>query len=164
MLVDDELLRQINCTASIVIATSPNFSHARQEQRIATIKSAPFAVAQPQLEEVVKILRGGCIIRSVMLDKFYEIFRKSPELPNLLLDESVAQMIKGAETSMRRGIARAVEAGYPVSGLNAALGYFDSYRRGHLPINLIQAQRDYFGSHTYQRVDEAGSFHTDWDA
>ena len=116
------------------------------------------------LAEVVKIWRGGCIIRSVMLDKFYEIFRQSPELPNLLLDESVAQMIKGAGESMRRGIARAVEAGYPVSGLNAALGYFDSYRRGHLPINLIQAQRDYFGSHTYQRIDEAGSFHTDWDA
>lgn len=116
------------------------------------------------LAEVVRIWRGGCIIRSVLLDGFYDVFRKSPEQPNLLLDASVAALLKSREKSMRKGIARAVEAGYPVSGLTAALGYFDSYRRKHLPINLIQAQRDYFGSHTYQRIDEPGSFHTDWEA
>lgn len=116
------------------------------------------------LAEVVRIWRGGCIIRSVLLDGFYDVYCKSPELPNLLIDESVAALIKKRENSMRQGIARAVQAGYPVSGLNAALGYFDSYRRKDLPINLIQAQRDYFGSHTYQRIDEPGSFHTDWDA
>lgn len=114
------------------------------------------------LAEVVRIWRGGCIIRSKLLDQFWDIYQKSPELPNLLLDESVASLLKEKETNMRQVIATAAKAGYPVSGLSAALNYFDSYRRKHLPVNLIQAQRDYFGSHTYQRIDETGSFHTEW--
>lgn len=116
------------------------------------------------LAEVVRIWRGGCIIRSALLDGFWDVFRKSPELPNLLLDESVASLLLAKAPAIRTVIARASEAGYPVAGLGAALYYFDSYRRRHLPVNLIQAQRDYFGSHTYQRIDETGSFHTEWEA
>lgn len=115
------------------------------------------------LSEVVRIWRGGCIIRSALLQDFWDIYRKYPELANLLLDESIAARLKALEGNMRRVVSGAIENGYPVPGLSTALSYFDSYRRKHLPINLIQAQRDYFGSHTYQRIDESGTFHTQWD-
>lgn len=114
------------------------------------------------LSEVVRIWRGGCIIRSTLLDQFWGIYQQFPELPNLLVDESVAALLAHKLEHVRSAIAQAVRSGYPVPGLSAALNYFDSFRRKHLPVNLIQAQRDYFGSHTYQRIDETGSFHTEW--
>lgn len=115
------------------------------------------------LSEVARIWRGGCIIRSTLLDNFWEVYRKTPQLPNLLLDDSVAGLLKGRIQNLRAVIAAAVTRGFPVPGLSAALNYFDSYRRQQLPENLIQAQRDYFGSHTYERIDAPGSFHTEWN-
>lgn len=114
------------------------------------------------LEEVVRIWRGGCIIRSVLLDKSFEIYSKNKSLPNILLSDFVAKELQSNVQAARDVISVATNAGYPVPGLSATLNYFDSYRRKHLPINLLQAQRDYFGSHTYQRVDEKGVFHTEW--
>lgn len=114
------------------------------------------------IADVVRIWRGGCIIRSVLLDKFYDVYEKNKQLSNLLLDESIAKMLEGKIKNTRTIIATAVNAGYPVPSLSASLNYFDAFRRKHLPINLIQAQRDYFGSHTYERIDEKGSFHTEW--
>ncbi|MGH2642431.1 MAG: NADP-dependent phosphogluconate dehydrogenase [Chitinophagaceae bacterium] len=114
------------------------------------------------LQEVVRIWRGGCIIRSVLLDKFFAIFSKDKDLPNILLSEFVSKELQSNEKQIRSVIATSVGAGYPVPGLSASLNYFDSFRRKHLPVNLLQAQRDYFGSHTYQRVDEPGIFHTEW--
>lgn len=114
------------------------------------------------LSEVVRIWRGGCIIRSVLLDKFFDIYNKDKTLPNILLSDFVAKELQNNVKQIRSVIATSVNAGYPVPGLSASLNYFDSYRRKHLPINLLQAQRDYFGSHTYQRIDEPGIFHTAW--
>lgn len=114
------------------------------------------------LADVVKIWRGGCIIRSKLLDNFWDIFQKDNQLPNLLLDKSIAALLQQMIEDTRSVVVRAIDAGYPVPGLSSSLNYFDSIRREHLPVNLIQAQRDYFGSHTYERIDEGGNFHTRW--
>jgi 6-phosphogluconate dehydrogenase len=108
--------------------------------------------------------RGGCIIRSVFLGRIKEAFDKNPELDNLLLDDYFTEVIQRCQTSWRRVVARAVEAGIPVPALATALTFYDGYRSGRLPANLLQAQRDYFGAHTYERLDhERGKFfHTNW--
>jgi 6-phosphogluconate dehydrogenase len=116
------------------------------------------------LAEVVRIWRGGCIIRSMLLDRFAGIFQDAPDLPNLLLSQDIAPTMKEKVGALRTVLQESIQAGYPTPGLSAALNYFDSYRRAHLPVNLIQAQRDYFGAHTYQRIDEPGTFHTQWEA
>ena len=90
------------------------------------------------------------------------VLDKNPRLENLLLDDFFAAAIRKAEPSWRHAVAQAVELGLPVPGFAAALTYFDGYRRDRLPANLLQAQRDYFGAHTYQRIDKEGTFHTDW--
>ncbi len=112
--------------------------------------------------EIARIWRGGCIIRSAMLWDFMDAYEKNPRLPNILFDEKLADSAGKNEDELRDVILAAVKAGIPVPGFMSVLGYFDAYRSGHLAANLIQAQRDYFGSHTYQRVDEEGVFHTDW--
>ena len=93
----------------------------------------------------------------------FQIFRKNPALANLLLDGDIAQLLQGKKQNMRNVIIHAIHMGYPVAGLMAALGYFDAYRSERMPTNLIQAQRDYFGAHTYQRTDEPGTFHSEWN-
>jgi len=114
------------------------------------------------LETVARIWRGGCIIRAVMLEDFRKAYHHNHTLPNLLLDPSMAVQLKGAEEGLRKVVAAAVLSGIPVPGLSASLAYFDAYRSGRLPLNLVQAQRDFFGSHTYERTDRAGIFHTEW--
>ncbi len=113
---------------------------------------------------VAQMWRGGCIIRSVFLDDIKAAFEKSPELANLLIDDYFANAVMTAQTSWRKVIAKAVETGIPVPAMSSALAFYDGYRTGRLPANLLQAQRDYFGAHTYERVDKpAGQwFHTDW--
>ncbi|MFD3163625.1 decarboxylating NADP(+)-dependent phosphogluconate dehydrogenase [Herpetosiphon sp. NSE202] len=108
--------------------------------------------------------RGGCIIRSAFLGKIEEAYRNNPELVNLLLDPYFSNEVQQSQTAWRRVIAHAVTAGIPVPALSSALAFFDGYRTGNLPANLLQAQRDYFGAHTYERVDaERGKFfHTNW--
>ncbi|MGQ9501015.1 MAG: decarboxylating NADP(+)-dependent phosphogluconate dehydrogenase [Anaerolineae bacterium] len=108
--------------------------------------------------------RGGCIIRSVFLGKIKEAFDRNPELSNLLLDEYFKEAVESAQPSWRRIVARAVEMGIPVPAMSSALAFYDGYRRAWLPANLLQAQRDYFGAHTYERVDRPRGefFHTDW--
>lgn len=117
---------------------------------------------QIPLAEPFKVWRGGCIIRSLLLGTFYEAMQQQPGLPNLLLNSSVAGMLKHKEHNMRAVITQAVQTGLPCSALMAALSYFDAYRSERLPTSLVQAQRDYFGAHTYQRIDMPGSFHTTW--
>ncbi|HEY6083115.1 MAG TPA: NADP-dependent phosphogluconate dehydrogenase, partial [Chitinophagaceae bacterium] len=114
------------------------------------------------IPEVVRIWRGGCIIRASLLDTFYKAYQGNPQLTNLLLDNDIAQLIQAKEKNLRAVIMQAAQAGLPVAGMMSALSYFDAYRRDQLPTNLIQAQRDYFGAHTYQRVDMPGVFHTEW--
>jgi 6-phosphogluconate dehydrogenase len=115
------------------------------------------------VKDVVKIWRGGCIIRSSLLEVFFKSFEKNPALANLLLDGDIAQLLQAKRQNMRNVIIHAIHMGYPVGGLMAALSYFDAYRSERMPTNLIQAQRDYFGAHTYQRIDEPGTFHTEWN-
>ena len=118
---------------------------------------------QIPLTEVVRVWRGGCIIRSSLLEVFYQSFTKNPGLPNILLDGDICQLLSAKRQNMRNVIIHAIHMGYPVAGLMAALSYFDAYRSERMPTNLIQAQRDYFGAHTYQRIDEPGIFHTEWN-
>ncbi|MDR1900337.1 MAG: decarboxylating NADP(+)-dependent phosphogluconate dehydrogenase [Treponema sp.] len=108
--------------------------------------------------------RGGCIIRSTFLGKIKEAFDRKPDLENLLLDPFFTSIIEDAQPSWRRVAAAAVENGIPVPALSSALAYFDGYRSERLPANLLQAQRDYFGAHTYERVDRNRGefFHTNW--
>ncbi len=117
-----------------------------------------------RLGEIATIWRGGCIIRARFLDKIRQAFDGDPKLPNLLLDPYFRKIVEEGQTRWRQVVATAVERGVPVPAFSSALSYFDSYRAARLPANLIQAQRDYFGAHTYQRVDRPGTFHTDWGA
>ncbi len=108
--------------------------------------------------------RGGCIIRSAFLGKIKEAFDKNPNLVNLLLDPFFKDAVEKAQKSWRRVIKTAIEIGVPMPSMTSALSYYDSYRTGRLPANLLQAQRDYFGAHTYERVDKPRGqfFHTNW--
>jgi 6-phosphogluconate dehydrogenase len=108
--------------------------------------------------------RGGCIIRSVFLGKIKKAFGKKPNLDNLLLDPFFKRAVQKAQTSWRRVVTTAVKLGIPMPAMSAALAYYDGYRSGRLPANLLQAQRDYFGAHTYERVDKPRGefFHTNW--
>jgi len=112
--------------------------------------------------DLAMIWRGGCIIRARFLHRIKEAFDRNPALPNLLLDPYFKDIVEKAQASWREVIAAASMMGIPVPAFSSALAYFDSYRRSRLPANLIQAQRDYFGAHTYERVDRPGSFHTEW--
>lgn len=116
------------------------------------------------LKDVVKIWRGGCIIRSLLLEKFYAAYTENPELTNILLDKEISSLVKSKLKSLRKTASYAVLNGIPSLGLQTALGYFDAYTTKSLPVNLIQAQRDYFGAHTYQRIDREGVFHTPWNS
>jgi len=108
--------------------------------------------------------RGGCIIRSAFLGKIKEAYDKDPELSNILLDDYFKREVDSAQAGWRKVIATAVEAGVPVPAMSSALAFYDGYRRERLPANLLQAQRDYFGAHTYERVDKPRGefFHTNW--
>lgn len=115
------------------------------------------------MPEVVSVWRGGCIIRSTLLETFARAYRQSPGLPNLLLNSEIAGLIAPVENNTRQVVAQAALAGIPAGGLMASLAYFDAYKSASLPTNLVQAQRDYFGAHTYQRNDQPGTFHTEWN-
>ncbi len=116
------------------------------------------------LKDVVKIWRGGCIIRSVLLEKFYTAYSADSNLSNILLNQEISEIVKSKIKSLRKTASFAVENGISSLGLQTALGYFDAYTTESLPVNLLQAQRDYFGAHTYQRVDREGIFHTSWNS
>jgi 6-phosphogluconate dehydrogenase len=112
--------------------------------------------------EIAMIFRGGCIIRAQFLQKIKEAYDRDSNLSNLLLDEYFKEIVESYQYALRDVISTAVQNGIPVPGFSAALSYYDSYRTETLPANLIQAQRDYFGAHTYERTDREGIFHTEW--
>ncbi|MGG4401867.1 NADP-dependent phosphogluconate dehydrogenase [Paenibacillus amylolyticus] len=111
---------------------------------------------------IAMIFRGGCIIRSQFLQNIKEAYDKDAELKNLLLDPYFQNIVESYQGAWREVIAAAVKQGIPVPGFSSALSYYDSYRTERLPANLLQAQRDYFGAHTFKRVDKEGSFHFQW--
>ena len=113
---------------------------------------------------VALMWRGGCIIRSKFLSKIKDAYDKNPKLTNLLLDDFFMEEIKQAEKGWRLAVSKAFELGIPIPCFSTALAYFDGYRTKSLPANLLQAQRDYFGAHTYERTDKPRGefFHTNW--
>jgi len=112
--------------------------------------------------EIAKIWRGGCIIRARFLHRITEAYERNPQLANLMLDPFFKDVLEASQEKWRHVVATAAKLGLPAPAFSSALAYFDSYRRGRLPANLIQAQRDYFGAHTYERTDRPGVFHTEW--
>jgi len=107
--------------------------------------------------------RGGCIIRSALLEDIRRAYRQKPGLPNLLFDPQLGQLVADRQEELREIVCLAAQSGLSVPCLMASLAYFDGYRSAWLPANLIQAQRDYFGAHTYEREDARGVFHTHWE-
>lgn len=117
-----------------------------------------------KLDEIALIWRGGCIIRSTFLEDIHQAFKKNRALPHMLLDSGIASKVNGAIGGMRKIVSTAVAAGISIPAHAASLSYFDAIRSEHMPSNMIQAQRDYFGAHTYERIDKEGVFHTPWTA
>jgi 6-phosphogluconate dehydrogenase len=115
------------------------------------------------LSVVARIWRGGCIIRAAVLEDIRNVYHNRPALANLLLDPDLAKKVMAHQEDLRAVVVTAAQLGLPAPGFMTALGYLDGYRSPWLPANLIQAQRDYFGAHTYERVDARGSFHADWE-
>jgi 6-phosphogluconate dehydrogenase len=111
---------------------------------------------------VARIWRGGCIIRAALLEHIRSAYQSNPDLENMLLDDHLAQTVVEREKDLRYIVRAGAALGLPIPGLMMALSYFDALRSSRLPANLIMAQRDYFGAHTYTRVDAAGTFHTKW--
>ena len=114
------------------------------------------------LSELARIWKGGCIIRARLLDRIQEAYTKNPSLDSLLLDYDIIRDLQERDAAWRRVVAAGVYSGVSLPSMSASLAYFDAYRRKEMPANLVQAQRDCFGSHTYERKDVSGSFHTEW--
>jgi 6-phosphogluconate dehydrogenase len=112
--------------------------------------------------DIATIWRGGCIIRAAFLNYIVDAYKRDPALHNLLLDSYFTDIIAKTQDNWRIAVSTAVQYGVAVPAFSASLAYFDSYRSARLPSNLLQAQRDFFGAHTYERVDKPGVFHTEW--
>jgi 6-phosphogluconate dehydrogenase len=117
------------------------------------------------LGECARIWKGGCIIRAQFLGKIKQAYQRRADLPNLLLDPDFNAFVEQAQPNWRRAVSTAIQTGVAVPGMSASIGYFDTYRTANLPLNLTQAQRDFFGSHTYERTDKPGqpAVHTEWE-
>jgi len=112
--------------------------------------------------DIAKIWRAGCIIRASLLGDIMGAYRRNPDLVNLLLDDAFREAIHERQAAWRYVVQAAIGMGVPALAMSASLAYFDAYRSERLPASLTQAQRDYFGAHTYRRVDQPGTFHTEW--
>jgi 6-phosphogluconate dehydrogenase len=112
--------------------------------------------------DIAKIWRAGCIIRATLLEEIMGAYDRNPDLVNLMLDPNFRQALESRQAAWRNVIQTAVGMGIPTLAMSSSLAYFDSYRSERLPANLTQAQRDYFGAHTYRRIDREGTFHTEW--
>ncbi len=115
------------------------------------------------LENIASIWKGGCIVRSSMLDNICSAFSNQPDLSNILMDEKLSMKLMQVQIDTRKIIQIGLETGIPLPGIMTSIAYYDSYRSAWLPANLVQAQRDYFGAHTYERNDRDGKFHTSWN-
>ncbi len=140
--------------AGFIISYSQGFSLLR-----AASKSMNYGLDN---NKIAAIWRGGCIIRSALLEKIMDAYSKNPQLPHLLEDPILSEQVVRSQDGLRNTVRTAANLGIPAPGMMSVLCYYDSLRSSWLPANLIQAQRDYFGSHQYQRVDEKGTFHTEW--
>jgi 6-phosphogluconate dehydrogenase len=112
--------------------------------------------------EIARIWKGGCIIRARLLNDIQQAFQRNPNLDNLMLDPTFAEAMNARQDRLREAVGVARALGLPCPAYNSSLDYYDTLRTARLPANLVQAQRDYFGAHTYRRVDKDGVFHTQW--
>jgi 6-phosphogluconate dehydrogenase len=136
---------------------------AAYAQGMALLRAASEAYSYGlKLSEIATIWRGGCIIRAKLLNRIGQAYVRNPELPNLLIDEDLRSDVAARQASLRYVVQTAAALGIPCLGFASALSYYDGYRAERLPANLTQAQRDYFGAHTFRRVDQEGVFHADW--
>lgn len=134
-------------------------------QGLAMLQTASKELAMDiDMPEVVRVWRGGCIIRSTLLEDFFKAFTANPALVNILLDEGMASIVKTKVDGTRSVIAYSALNGIASPGFLAALSYFDAFRSARMSTNMVQAQRDYFGAHTYKRIDMPGTFHTEWQS
>jgi 6-phosphogluconate dehydrogenase len=170
--------------SKLIKGPGPTFKDDRRQQLIEAVQHALYAsiiIAYAQgfdllqaaseeydyqldMKKIAKIWRAGCIIRADLLDDIMTAFDQNESLKNLLFDKHFQQQVVKRQGAMRYVITTGVGLGIPVYALSSALGYFDAFRTARLPANLTQAQRDYFGAHTYRRLDKEGSFHTEWEA
>jgi 6-phosphogluconate dehydrogenase len=153
----DAFLRQLSRAlfAGTIIAYAQGFA-------VLSAGSREFAYGL-DLSAVARIWRGGCIIRASVLTRIQNAYAEEPALPNLLLDCELSALLIDHQEDLRAAAIAAARLGLPAPGLMTALAYLDSYRSAWLPANLVQAQRDYFGSHTFERIDAKGAFHADWE-
>ena len=136
---------------------------ATYAQGLAQLKAASQAYSYHlKMNDIARIWRGGCIIRAALLEDIRVAFTEYPDLPNLLVSPNLINEITEKQSAIREVVKTGIDSGIPVPGLMVSLSYYDSYRSKQLPANLLQAQRDDFGAHTYERVDEKGTFHTEW--
>ena len=117
-----------------------------------------------KMDRIALIWRGGCIIRSAFLEDIFQAYKADAALPHLLLDSNIQNKISSLLPATRLVLSTAIQSGIALPAFTSALSYFDSFRSGRMPSNLIQAQRDYFGAHTYELIGKEGVFHTQWFA
>ena len=142
----------------VVLACIASYAQGMELLRIAS-NDLDYGLDMPSIAQIWK---GGCIIRSRLLKRIQDAFSADPQLENLMVDPWFADQVNRRLPGLAQVVAGAAEAGIPVPCFSSTLDYINSYRTGRLPQNLVQAMRDCFGSHTYKRVDEEGSFHTEW--
>ena len=155
--LDDEILTELENALTFCFA----LAYAQGLSMLA--KASEVHNMDIPLPAVIRVWKAGCIIRSALLGNFSNAYDKDPKLTNILLDAEIAALLKNREQSIRRVIRLAVDSKLPLNCMMTTLGYFDAYLSERLPTNLIQAQRDYFGAHTYRRIDKEGVFHTEWN-
>ncbi len=143
---------------AVVLATIASYAQGMDILRLAS-NEYNYGLDMPSIAQIWK---GGCIIRSTLLSRIQDAFKKDPKLTNLILDSWFADQVNNRLSGLTQVVAAAANAGIPVPCLSSTLDYLNSFRTSRLPQNLVQAMRDCFGSHTYERVDKAGSFHTEW--
>ena len=143
---------------AVVLATIASYAQGMDILRLAS-EEYDYDLDMPSIAQIWK---GGCIIRSTLLSRIQDAFKKDPSLTNLVIDQWFTDQVNNRLTGLTKVVSAAANAGIPVPCLSSTLDYLNSFRTSRLPQNLVQAMRDCFGSHTYERVDKAGSFHTEW--
>ena len=143
---------------AVVLATIASYAQGMDILRLAS-EEYDYDLDMPSIAQIWK---GGCIIRSTLLSRIQDAFKKDPKLSNLILDSWFTEQVNNRLSGLTQVVSAAANAGIPVPCLSSTLDYLNSFRTSRLPQNLVQAMRDCFGSHTYERVDKAGSFHTEW--
>ena len=157
--IDDKSIKVDDVEKSLIFSFVISFAQGLSQLKVASDEKS----YNLNFEEICKIWRGGCIIRAKLLENFMKAFNRNNELSNLLFDDEISSIVKGSVDSARKVSVYCINNQIPAFSLLASISYFDSIKSSKLPMNLIQAQRDCFGEHTFERIDKPGTFHyKDW--